>query len=146
MGLVNVAGIFALALAAYDRPASTAPVTTLCDLAAKPEKWRGRVVRLAANYVTDRLEYSLLKDERCPKIWFSSSESRKGDRVSLRAFERAVVGDGHRIPSWRFAVEIIGRVSYRRDKGTSGRKSSGRIEIIRVLTFREMPRSAEEDR
>ena len=144
MKIATVAAASAIMLATYHPPAVAAvPTTTLCQLSAQPGKWRGRVVRFTAIYITDRLEYSLLKDDRCPRIWFGLFNSQKRDRASIEAFDRAVVGDGRTIPSSRFKVEIVGRVSYRRDEGAAGRKSNGRIYVLKILTFQEIRRPLE---
>lgn len=119
---------------------ATLPATTLCAIAAQPEKWRGRLVLLTATYITDRVEYSLLKDDRCPKVWFGVFKAKRSDRASLENFDRAVVGDGRTIRSTRFKVEVIGRVSYRRDKGAAGRKSYGRVYVLKVLSYQEIER------
>lgn len=121
--------------------AAAVPSTTLCEIAAQPAKWRARTVRISATYYSDRMHRSGLKDERCPKIWFQDRDSKKGHRESLEAFDRAVWGDGRSVRTTDFVVDIIGRVSYRREG-----RSSGRITIFRVLSYREFerPRSAPE--
>ena len=130
--------IFLLAFAASPAmPArgATPAVTTLCELAGNPAKWSRRTIRLTATYMTDRLERSLLVDDRCSKIWFEPWDSKKGHRESLEAFDRAVWGDGRSLRTTDFVVDIIGRVSYRREG-----RSSGRIAILRVLNYREFER------
>jgi hypothetical protein len=115
--------------------AAAPPTTTLCELASNPSKWAGRTVRLTATYMSDRLERDLFVDDRCPKVWFEPGDFRKGDRKSLEAFDRAVFGDGRSVRTTLFSVDMIGRVSFRR-KG----RSSGRITILHVLSYREFER------
>jgi hypothetical protein len=129
---------FTLAFAAFSAvptTAATPPVTTLCELAANPAKWGGRTIHLTATYMSDRLERSLLVDDRCPKVWFQDRNSKKGHRESLEAFYRAVWGDGQSVRTTDFVVDIIGRVSYRREG-----RASGRITILRVLNYQEFER------
>lgn len=115
--------------------AAAPAVVTLCQLASNPARWKGRIVRLTATYMSDRFERDLLVDERCKKVWFEPWDSKKGDHESLGAFNRAMIGDGRSVRTTDFSVDIVGRVSYRR-KG----RSSGRITILRVLSYREFER------
>jgi hypothetical protein len=117
------------AVAAAPRTAS------LCEIAAKPTKWRGRMVRVTATYITDRFHYTLLKDDRCPKVWFSPGDSKNADH-SVGAFYNVVMGDVRSLHRPLYSVDIIGRVSYRRREANS----AGRIAILRVLSYRQFER------
>lgn len=118
----------------YSPVVAAVPLTTICKLAADPSQWRGRTVRIKATYFSDRMHYDGFIDDRCRKIWFAPRDPKKFD-ASLGAFYRAVSGDGRSVRTTDFDVDIIGRVSYRREG-----RSSGRITILRVLNYREFER------
>lgn len=107
-------------------------VTSLCELAANPEKWRGRTVRLRAIYVTDRMHSSILEDRRCPSIWFEVRHSKNFDRASLASFRRAVF-DIRKPTTPDMMVDIEGRVSFKKTAKTA----RGTITIRKLFDFDE---------
>jgi hypothetical protein len=112
------------------------PNTSLCKVASKRLHWSGRIVRLHVRYSSDRLERDSLNDDNCPRIWFTPHfDMKKGDRRNLEAFTRAVYGDGRSLRTTDFIIDVIGRVSYRRE-GTS----RGMIKILKVVNYHEVER------
>jgi hypothetical protein len=95
------------------RPAKAVFDTTVCRIAAHPERFSGKQVRVRASVLSDGLERTVLVDPGCrfgivPQI---STEIR--GRPDIQAFEDAIFGQNPGTSKKRIAGVFTGVVSWR---------------------------------
>lgn len=116
--------------------APAVPVVSLCEVAANPAQWKGRVVRMRAVFLSDLMHTSILKDETCPNVRLGPFDGavEPADKSAYEKWTVALYGDLRDMSLRVFAIDVVGRVEWDQTDRTPGQ-----LHMIRVMSFRRLP-------
>ena len=121
--IVAVLLLFTAPLPAFARPVS------VCELAAAPSHYAGKVITLAATYRTDLRHFSGLTDRRCPTVVVAPYDVEGLKHPSVSRFDRAVAGKLADHSARIFSVVVVGK--FEQDSSAK----FGRFIMLRVQQF-----------
>jgi len=114
-------------LGAFARPLS------VCQIAAAPSQYAGKVITLAATYRTDLRHFSGLTDRRCPAVVIAPYDVEGRKHPSVIRFDQAVAGELEDHSARIFSVVVVG--TFEQDPPAK----FGRFTILRVQRFARSP-------
>jgi hypothetical protein len=116
-----------------------AGATTICTVAANPDAFNGRTIRVKALVRSDGFEVMQLFDKSCPEHPLAIVSEKPRSNPSLRAFSDVVFGRNRGRLNGEVDAAFVGVFRWR-----SGRVPSRTIELINVsnLHFNESQRAS----
>ena len=120
-----------------------ADALTLCQVAANPSKYSGKVVRVTAIYMTDMLERSLLIDPSCKTVRINLYDGPTGpyqasiDELNSAEFK---VHREQKPVIFKLNFSAVFRTKRMPHELPFSKREQGRLHLVRVWSYSWLPR------
>jgi hypothetical protein len=111
--LVVIAALVMLSSSCSDTHETAKPIeVTLCEVAANPSRFGGRLVRIRAQIESDGREHTRLSDRRCQSTWIAVA-SRPAPEADLREIKSVLFGKESGTLDREVTATCVGRIHSR---------------------------------